>query len=1473
PPSPKLASTVCYHSVLQEMLAYAGRALELLVQGLQSQEEIVPEMALALFLQLCSRQEGREGIEASEGGAMLLPLVSGNQAQESPVFLRGLTCAIALARRGPHGPPPGSTTTAAGGPLPPTAPAGLSLPKAGGVGLSGPAKPHPLDLEGKLYNDLVDVLDAPPPVPLEGVRGLVRMGFLEAVMRFLVREDDEGDDGPDGGSSSSSPLLRGGGGGGGGRKKPRFRARGPYYFSLKQRHACLGAVALHGLVVLVGPHPAIFSGQTLRYLCYSIQVAYIDLTVGRLAPGMGYPLLFRSIQLACRALAFLAASDDNKAHNAPPSLAAQKGGNHGTADDDDRHIEEREGGVVEGVEHYGSLRRVVDSLFSTTAMKEVACMAQMPSRTAWGGDGDGGYMFRQLERTVSSAAILIAGVCPVPAGERDPFVRFDMPEDEQLSLKQWQALMERLVNAVGGPLCSTLLVADSLEIIAHTCRALSKLSAANSTAQMLLDSHGAMKAIIRLGPKVPANLPAVEPKENNAGNSSISSEQPGRVSKNEHDDERTTARRTGDTAKASGCREGGEAQKTRVREGRSQGVEARKRERGDRRDLSGQSPCSGYDVRAGEIADASTQKLCSLPFYYFRFVANVARVPSGRAVVQSSGTLKRCLERLALDVSGSPAARLATLRCRSEICVLVARMAGTYDCDTGTANDFILSPRYRVVRVILGVLATCHPEDGARLGGSSSSRAPLVELARYNAAWALAELCRDVLKAVPLTADAGGIHLACRIANDPESPMPLLKQVLRILQATGSFPDRVYASSLADPALLRSLHRIANNAYPGFRPQPAGGDKTPLSPAFPRKNAQTLAREQAAAASAAVAAPATGGMETANVFRTEVPSPSAFGLLKPRSAEAQLISDLAREVAYLIGVTARSPTIKAGPGPSPPTDRREEKKLAAGKKDKTLLLRVPTSKHACEGGTRKNVDGPEEGAECSEQNVDATRCAKNQVLPVSDEKDVRVNVVKVEGQISTSSGGQDFGDGAVLGKPGTYLGCGVTTCSGLGAAGKHGDTTIAGNVPHPAFVLRTTDKNQGAVRDNNSTCDSKDERKTTAESLGSVSIDVANKRASMSAGRRDADDERRAPGSILSDPRDFIVATPLALLSAREASFRAELIRRKEHYKLGGTGKEDNHNLETSDKLKLEGSDKLNLEGSEQLKALIPLAQDSRKACPLRAAEEETLTTPPRRALRGKSKDSPSHVDVARSPLMASTRPMGAQPLSQPRKALGEGSGGRRPRTAIACPTFPKGVDERNRRKVDVLDGTGRSLSPAPRQEKGKEFVSFARPAAHWSVTTGVGARGGSASRDLVQGKAQGKGLRVANAHGRGGGDGGSGESGGGGGGDVVGRFACRGYLLDPTFADSNPIILHPRLPRITGGNGFSQVPESSTLPDHIASQVAKGVAEGRKGGVEPYRNVVDVLRHHVDVSGSRPAGEERYFSEQGRPLSPVNFQ
>lgn len=321
---------------------------------------------------------------------------------------------------------------------------------------------------------------------------------------------------------------------------------------------------------------------------------------------------------------------------------------------------------------------------------------------------------------------------------------------------------------------------------------------------MLLDAHDLMKAIIRLGPKAPAVLPAAtpwaektkaksilpnrpvyahgnaaligkrEPTGRTGGTGERSKESPpGESLKQNQSFEQRTRSKSGETWVASGDNSK-ERRETLRWNDELQGGVGRSREREDVNYRFVRLLWTGYNVQEGDVADASTRKLCSLPFDYFRLVANVARVPSGRAVVQSSGILKRCLERLGLNVLGCPAAELATLRCRSEICMLVARMAGTYDRDTGAANDFILCPRYRAVRVMLGMIASS-PEDGKLIGGSKM----LVEIARHNAACALAELCRDMLKAVPLTAEVGGIHLACSVAEDPSSPMPLLKHVRR----------------------------------------------------------------------------------------------------------------------------------------------------------------------------------------------------------------------------------------------------------------------------------------------------------------------------------------------------------------------------------------------------------------------------------------------------------------------------------------------------------------------------------------------------------------------------------------------------------------------------------------------------------------------------------------------------------------------
>ncbi|CAM9250431.1 unnamed protein product [Ectocarpus fasciculatus] len=1384
PDGDKLATTVCYHSVLQEMLAYAGRALELLVQGVQSQEEIVPDMSLALFLQLCSRQEGRDGIEATDGMAMLRPLISGAQAQDSPVFLRGLACAVAIAQQGVPGSAPGSTGESATPSA--TAPPGLSLPKAGGVGRSGPPKPHPLDFEGKLYDDLVGILDAPPPAPLNAVRGLVRMGSLEAVMRFLVREDDGEEYGTD---DDESVSLSGGGGAGRTRKNPGGRSSGPHYFRLTQRHACLGAVALHGLAVLAGPHPAIMTDSTLRYLCYSIQIAYIDLTVGTLAPGVDYPLMFRSIQLACRALAFLATSGEKGA----PTLGDREPENgtvdvgRGQAEEDGQHSSS----VI--VDH-GPLRRVADSLLSTTAINEVACLAQMPSRAAWAGDE--GHMYRHLERTVSSAAILIAGVCPVPAGERNPFSRFDEPEDEPSSLQLCQPLMERLVTTLGGSLCSTLMVAESLEIIAHACRALAKLSDTNTTVQMLLDTHDVMKAVIRLGPRAPAVLPvaAHSEREEARRGGSLS---PSRSARSTHGEGRLLPANREPTKGPGGEQAQTTATDTRESSVASEGEDNESRRRGDRvgrKDLGGcsgglsapQPPCNGYGVREGEMADASTRKLCSLPFDYFRLVANIARVPSGRAVVQSSGTLKRCLERLALDVSGCPAARLATLRCRSEICVLIGRMAGTYDRKTGAANEFILHPRYQTLRVLLGMLAT-RAEHGRLFGATRVN----MELARHNAAYALGAICTDTIRSVPMVADAGGVHLACSVANDVNSPMPLLKQVLRILHGAGSFPDGAYASLIADPPVLRSLNRIANNAYPGFRPETTSGrDSRPTSSASVRKRAQTPP----------VLKPRGDGAGGKVDARERMPVNLMPSLLKPRSAESRLISDLATEVAYLVGARANkrgSPRIPASPsGP-------EESAMPCQHQKARYL----TSKNTAEATEPRLASG--------QKRVEAESDHPSLTNPATavESQGGHEGIGKTPQSLSVTTTVEDK---AVSGRPGTYSGCGVTSCKGLGFAGEHGD--VAGNTPHATFVVRNDDRGK---RGGESEAYGTAKKQTPAAHLGSdnAGAQVHNSRGSIAEAEPIAEAESIAEAEAIAESPGVVTATPLALLSAREASFRDELIRRKEHYNLGGTRKKG------VNRGKEEGG------GSPQALATV------QKPCgmpetPMRGRGIEASRQPQStsRKLRGRS---PTPVVIFQSPLIASTRPAGFPPGLECRPSP------ERDKTDREC---RHGVDRQESRKNAVSSGS--ECAPG-----GKEFVKFARPAAHWSVTNSLSAS---------PGRTRSKGVRIPNST----------ESGGVG---VVGRFASRGYLLDPTFQDHNPVILHPRLPLIGGGGGrgFSQVPDGSTLTELVKSPAAKGGAKG----TEPYRNSVEVLRHRVGVSGERKAGKQSCFNEQGLPLSPGKLQ
>lgn len=570
---------------------------------------------------------------------------------------------------------------------------------------------------------------------------------------------------------------------------------------------------------------------------------------------------------------------------------------------------------------------------------------------------------------------------------------------------------------------------------------------------------------------------------------------------------------------------------------------------------------------------------------------------------------------------------------------------------------------------------------------------------------------------------------------------------------------------MANPTLLQSLHSIANNAYPGYRPGPAD-ERTPSISNAVQKRAQTQPKG--------------------------ISLPLVPAVKKRCTPEAQKILDLAREVGYLVG-TASTPLSS----PSP----------ARNGLPTTAQIEVPSPpKHDY---VTEAVKSARISAEPSKESVDVTK--RVEVLPDKG-RDTNAETTGANAEVSSPLKVRDLErSDAVFGRPGTYFGCGVTSCKGLGAVGEHGD--VAGNVPHAAFILQRVNhcenSEEGICNDN----------KQPRGASVSTNESGATQESSFFYSSHDLSDETKNMKSN-SVTRGAVVATPLALLSARETSFRKELIRRKEHYSLGGTEKGD-----------------IGDEGEWNLPHNLGFVmQDDHKVLP-QTAERRVGIPEPCRGVRSRSGVSPVHVDVARSPFMASTRPTGVHPSSESRKILNKGRAGVKT-TKLPAPSCLSDIKQRNRSKGAT---TGGAFFAAQ-----KAFVSFARPAAHWLVTKSIG---GSPCQ------ADGTGVRIP------------GVSSGG----VVGRFACRGYLLDPIFTDDNPVILHPRLQQIPSGGGFSQELEGSTLAELVAPQEAKGGTRGN-AGVEPYRNVTEVLRHCVGVSGSRKAGKQRFFDEQGRPLSPVNF-
>jgi len=228
------------------------------------------------------------------------------------------------------------------------------------------------------------------------------------------------------------------------------------------------------------------------------------------------------------------------------------------------------------------------------------------------------------------------------------------------------------------------------------------------------------------------------------------------------------------------------------------------------------------DVEVKRKADREVDMLLGLDASCFQFVASLCRIPAGKLAIQSSGILKRCVERFHLS-SGKKGMDLVV---RGEIACVFGRLAGSQmvvSGSAGSANDYILAPNYNSIEMLVELVIE---------GGEFYRRA------RYWAAFALSELCKDTVRVVPMAVKKGCVAAFATVVKDfvrktgkdPKGvPLPLLRPVLLGLKRIADYPLGTFTYSLIEEGLQRPLVALGSNValqlkYVGVKDRETLGD-------------------------------------------------------------------------------------------------------------------------------------------------------------------------------------------------------------------------------------------------------------------------------------------------------------------------------------------------------------------------------------------------------------------------------------------------------------------------------------------------------------------------------------------------------------------------------------------------------------------------------------------------------------------------
>ena len=190
-----------------------------------------------------------------------------------------------------------------------------------------------------------------------------------------------------------------------------------------------------------------------------------------------------------------------------------------------------------------------------------------------------------------------------------------------------------------------------------------------------------------------------------------------------------------------------------------------------------------------KLMKGDAQQMTRLPPSFFRLVTSLARLPDGQNSIQAAGVIKRAVERMTMG-DGSP----HDVAVKTEIALLLARMANKFSVEFGSTTELILTPKFGIFATLLGMLAPGHTRR-----------------TRFSAASALHALCKDAMRGVPAFVASNGAPIMLAIVREDGVVHPLLREALETIKLVTEYPGGTHCSTLLENGALVALQRIASD--------------------------------------------------------------------------------------------------------------------------------------------------------------------------------------------------------------------------------------------------------------------------------------------------------------------------------------------------------------------------------------------------------------------------------------------------------------------------------------------------------------------------------------------------------------------------------------------------------------------------------------------------------------------------------------